>query len=129
MIYQNRNDMITANFEFIEVKDFGETSCPHCGAEGRYIYFWLQDGVKMSAMAGCYKALTGKLAKNDEAKYMELLSVKLAKNKDLNGWDRNIIRLLDYKKESKFPEDWCNQKIKEILSQRKSLLARKGYSY
>jgi hypothetical protein len=33
------------------------TNCPHCGALGRYIYYFtLENGEKAGAMKGCYKA-------------------------------------------------------------------------
>lgn len=86
-------------FEFIGIKDYGATSCPHCGAEGRYIYHWKENGKIRAAMAGCYKALTGKLDKGEDARYFELLSEKQAKGKALNGWDVNIMRLLKFKEE------------------------------
>lgn len=83
-------------FQFLEVKDCGETCCPHCGADGRYIYVWAEFGEIKSAMAGCYKALTGRIKKDDITSHIERLSVKQAKNKPLNGWDKTILRMLDY---------------------------------
>ena len=115
------------NFRFVGVKDCGSTSCPHCGAEGRYIYTWEVDGIIHSAMAGCYKALTGMLEKDEEQKYYILLSEKQAKGSALNGWDKNIIRLLEFKESGKYPESWCNEKIRQQLSERKKYLAKKRY--
>ena len=114
-------------FKFIEIKDCGSTSCPHCGAEGRYIYTWEQDGVVKSAMAGCYKALTGKLEKGEDTRYFELLAEKQAKNKPLNGWDKNILRLQGFLAEGKYTSDWVNAKIAEVLRERKMFLAKKRY--
>lgn len=35
---------------------FGSAQCPHCGAEGRYVYtFICEDGKRRGAMAGCLK--------------------------------------------------------------------------
>ncbi len=36
---KNRIDSSKA-FQFLGVDDCGETCCPHCGADGRYIYAW-----------------------------------------------------------------------------------------
>lgn len=118
----NRNHVI--DFQFISVEDYGSTACPHCGAEGRYIYTWIQDGCMHSAMAGCYKALTGRVSKNEKEQYFELLSEKQAKGKKLNGWDKTIIRLLQFKKEGKYPDSWCDDKISQALSQRKKYLSK-----
>lgn len=114
-------------FEFHEIKDCGETTCPHCGATGRYIYVWSENGKRRSAMAGCYKALTGKLEKGEDVRYFEILAEKLAKNKPLNGWDKNIMRLEGFRREQKYSEGWINSKIKQILSERKMFLAKKRY--
>lgn len=114
-------------FRFISVEDHGSACCPHCGSEGRYIYTWSEDGVVKSAMAGCYKSLTGSIEKNEEDKYFELLAEKQAKNKKLNGWDKSVQRLLGYKLAGKYPESWCDEKINEVLRDRKSYLSKHKY--
>jgi hypothetical protein len=44
---------------FLGVEDMGEEAdahCPHCGAQGRYIYYFeCEDGTRRGAMKGCYK--------------------------------------------------------------------------
>ena len=116
-----------ATFKFIGVKDFGSTCCPHCGAEGRYVYTWKQNDVTYSAMAGCYKKLTCYLEKSEEDRYFELLSEKQAKGKELNGWDKKIIGLINAIEAEKCTSNWGWLKIREILSQRKSYLNKKRY--
>ena len=112
-------------FKFIGVTDCGETCCPHCGADGRYVYTWEMDGVEFSAMAGCFKALTGRMCKDDEARYWILLAEKQVKNKPLNGWDKSILRMLEFKQSGKYPAEWCDQKIKETLRDRQFYLSKK----
>lgn len=112
-------------FKFIGVIDCGNASCPHCGAEGRYIYKWEENGKTKSAMAGCYKALTGKLEKGEDTRYFEILAEKQTKGKELNGWDKNIIRLQGYLAENKYSKEWVEMKIREVLSNRKQYLAKK----
>lgn len=114
-------------FKFIGIKDCGSTSCPHCGAEGRYIYTWEENGVQRSAMAGCYKMLTGNFEKGENEKYFELLSEKQAKGKELNGWDKTVIKMLEFKKNGTYPESWCNEKINNALTERKNFLAKKRF--
>lgn len=117
-----------STFKFIAIQDGGTgASCPHCGAEGRWIYTWEQDGVTRSAMAGCYKALTGQLSKGDDTRYFELLAEKQAKGKPLNGWDTNVLRLQKFMQDGKYAKDWCEMKIREVLRQRKQYLATKRY--
>jgi hypothetical protein len=41
---------------FLETRDCPESSCPHCGANGRYILtFQVEDGRTLGAMRGCVK--------------------------------------------------------------------------
>lgn len=115
-------------FQFLQVDDCGHACCPHCGAEGRYIYSWAEFGVIKSAMAGCYKALTGRLDKDDIANHIERISVKQAKNKPLNGWDKTIVRMLDYIASN--PNDdgkisWANSKISEAVKEAKAYSFKK----
>jgi hypothetical protein len=114
-------------FKFLGVKDYGSTCCPHCGAEGRYIYTWEQDGETKSAMAGCFKMLTGRLSTDDVTRYWVLLAEKQAKGKALNGFDRSIVRLLDYKEQGKYPASWCDTKITETLRDRQVFLSKKQH--
>ena len=114
-------------FKFIGINDCGSTCCPHCGSEGRYIYTWEFNGEVRSAMAGCYKRLTGMIEKSDEDRYFELLSEKQAKGKELNGWDKKIISLVSAIESKKITFDWGWLKIRETLSQRKIYLSKKRY--
>lgn len=115
-------------FQFVEVTDCGNACCPHCGAEGRYIYTWAEFGVLKSAMAGCYKALTGKIKKDDVTAHIERLSVKQAKNKPLNGWDKTILRMLDYVNKNSSDNskvNWANGKIWDAVREAKSYSFKK----
>lgn len=41
---------------FIRTDDCPDSSCPHCGATGRYIHvFQVEDGRTLAAMSGCVK--------------------------------------------------------------------------
>lgn len=123
-LYINEKNEII-QFRFLCIDE--SYSCPHCGAEGRWVYYWIENGIKRGAMAGCYKKLTGMITKGDREKYFELLADKQAKNKPLNGWDKNVIRMMEFMKDGKYPIEWCNQKIDSILKERTMFLAKKRY--
>lgn len=114
-----------ATFKFIGIEE--GSLCPHCGADGKYIYTWEEDGVSHSAMAGCYKSLTGMLEKGEDERYFEKLAEKRIKGKDLTGWDKSIARLLQFKQDGKYPAEWCDEKIRQQLSERKQYLSKKRY--
>ena len=119
-------------FQFIEVNDTGADSgacCPHCGANGRYIYVWAEFGITHAAMAGCYAALTGKIKMNDVDSFIQRLSMKVAKNKSLNGWDKTVIRMQEYIQKNSGDEgkvNWANSKIFEAVRECKSFAFGKG---
>lgn len=119
---QDRRISIDASkpYQFIEIRDCGETCCPHCGADGRYIYKWAEYGKERAAMAGCFKALTGHIKMSDVDKYIQRVSEKQAKGKPLNGWDNTVIRMLDYM--NKHADDaakrtWAHGKIWQAVSE------------
>lgn len=122
--------VLGGTFQFIGIEDTGTASgacCPHCGAEGRYIYKFKIDGVPRGAMAGCYKALTGRLEKGDDVRVYELMAEKQARNKPLNGWEKSLLRLESFR--GKYPDEWIDQKIRETLQHRKAFLSKKGHRY
>jgi hypothetical protein len=124
----------SAAFQFIEVIDTGADSgacCPHCGAEGRYIYVWAEYGQKRSAMAGCYKALTGRIKKDDVTEHIERIAVKQAKHKPLNGWDKTILRMLEYinkNSQDAGKVSWADSKIWQAVREAKAYSFRKFVS-
>lgn len=118
----------TKAFQFLHVEDTGGGCCPHCGAEGRYIYVWAEHGQVKGAMAGCYKALTGKLDKDDYANFMEVLSRKQAADKPLNGWQKTVLRMQNYILENNADDgkvNWALQKIKEAVADQKRYAFKK----
>lgn len=54
---------------------------------------------------------------------------KQAKGKKINTWDASIMRLLKYKEEGKYPVEWCDRKIDDILRDRKIWMANRHYMH
>jgi hypothetical protein len=113
-------------FQFLVVEDCGNACCPHCGAEGRYIYHWAEFGKAHSAMAGCYAALTGRINKDDREQFFETLSKKLATGKPLNGWQKTVMRMQAFIQEGKYSVEWCERKIMEAISDQKRFAFKKA---
>lgn len=79
----------------LDVQDYGEgaaASCPHCGAEGRYIYtFQCEDGTTRGAMRGCF-------ARFPQHPFAKRHAALIQKEKDytekgwtLASWDQDIL--------------------------------------
>lgn len=121
----------TKPYQFLGVNDYGSihdgdgTCCPHCGAECRYVYSWAEFGTKRAAAAGCFSALTGKIKMNDHDNFMRVLAEKQAKNKPLNGWQKTVVKMLEFIESGKYSAEWCNQKIWDAIANQKSYAAHK----
>lgn len=123
----------TKAFQFLYVQDcgpcdpgHGSGTCPHCGADGRYIYVWAEYGKTRGAMAGCYAALTGRIKKDDIDFFMTGLAKKLAKGKPLNGWQKTVMRMQQFIADGKYSPEWCYQKINEAVADQKRYAFKKG---
>lgn len=123
----------TKAFQFLYMQDCGPCDfgggsgcCPHCGAEGRYIYYWSEFGEIRGAMKGCYKALTGRIDKDDYTKFMETMCEKQTKDKPLNGWQKTVLRMQQFISDGKYSVEWCEQKIHEAIADQKRYAFSRG---
>jgi len=69
--------------------------------------------------------LTSSIPVTDERKFWEQLSTKLAKGKDLSGWDKNIMNLNSMR--GQYGDDWVDKKIQETLNKRRAWAANKRW--
>lgn len=77
-------------------------TCPHCGAEGRYIYwFVLEDGSKHGAMSGCIQLFP----QSETAIVHKKILEKTAQKKKLNGWDEKMLDAINDLKYGRINED------------------------
>lgn len=77
--------------QFLHITDSGEygnDSCAHCGADGRYQqHFIVEGGKHMAAMAGCVQLFPI----SPVAKAAQKIAEKERAGKKLNGWDKKIM--------------------------------------
>lgn len=127
--------IITFRFLRVEVReqtvgigfDPAPAICPHCGAEGKYVYVWVENGEERAAMSGCYKKLTGKVSLGEKDSYLAKLAIKRVRGESLNSWDKTIIRMLDFKAQGKYSPAWCDSVINKTLSERSVFLSKNNY--
>lgn len=80
--------------------DDGPTAtCPHCGADGRYV-FWFdcEDGTHRGAMSGCIKLFPVSPVAEVDRKLIEKLhdlQKRYGKETTLNSWQRKIREAID----------------------------------
>ncbi len=72
--------------------DGGATAtCPHCGADGRYIYTCLMsDGTRKGMMKGCLQTF-----RKDPCAHACELALEKEAHKKASSWDRRILDALD----------------------------------
>lgn len=76
----------------------GGTFCPHCGAEGRYIFHFLaEDGKQHGAMKGCFRRFPKHPLAAEAAELLERQRERQRKGQELSGWDQTMLAaILDY---------------------------------
>lgn len=127
-IYSNLPTVV----EIIKLEDSGEggaASCPHCGATGRYIYWFVaSDGATYGAMRGCFN-------KFPKSGYFNLMSEILKKEKDaekkgrkLASWDRNIMQAIRNFTNGLILEDNLKGIIAIENHNKRGYMVRMGYS-
>lgn len=135
-LYVDSNNEII-KFRFLYVKDgripvgvgFDEQPaiCPHCGAEGRWIYTWIENGEMRGAMAGCFSKMFRDKDLGEINNAIIKSRTKEAKKEALNGWDKTIIRMDTFMQQGKYDKSWCESKIREAIMSRESYLKKRRY--
>lgn len=76
---------------FVGVHDsgeFGNATCPHCGADGRYVWtFITEDGVQRGAMAGCIQKFPVSKLADEHKRIIDRQRQRQAKGQSLASWD------------------------------------------
>lgn len=77
---------------FLGTDDSAGSSCPHCGATGRYIHrFIVEDGRTLAAMSGCVKLFPVSAVANEEHRLRKKEREYAKKNWTLNRDDQNAL--------------------------------------
>jgi hypothetical protein len=80
--------------EVEQIEDRGPESgacCPHCGADGRYItWFITEDGARHGAMAGCFKLFP----KSRYAARVAGILEKERNRRKLASWDQKVLEAI-----------------------------------
>jgi hypothetical protein len=68
--------------------EYGAATCPHCGADGRYVWSFLcEDGTRRGAMAGCIRLFPVSAVADEHRKIMERQADREKKGRNLASWD------------------------------------------
>ena len=123
--------------------DGGGTRCPHCGAEGRYVHFFLcDDGKVHAAMSGCIKlfphkptimskmaesAIEKEQALRDEAKVR--FTYPGQTKRKLASWFQVTLDTLDKLKDGLITLEQADAVIRNQYDTRGAWLQNNGFGY
>lgn len=100
--------------------DMGATAiCPHCGAEGRYIYsFKCADGTTRGAMRGCLSKFPRHRFASESQRILEK-ALEYQKNKwQLPSWDKEIKDAIFAFADNQISEPEANERIRKAQAAR-----------
>lgn len=102
--------------------EYGATTCPHCDAKGRYIYWFITEaGERKGAMAGCIKLYpTSPLADAHKS-----VLDKVRSDKALNGWDTKILEAIEATAAGTITIDQAEAAVKAQQISRAAWVAKK----
>lgn len=106
----------------------GSTNCPHCGAEGRYVFhFVCADGSRRAAMSGCVNLFPA----TPEALLTQQAHSKAAQalrdGKQLASWWKEILAAVEALEAGEMTPDLFRASVRASDGRRRSWLARNGY--
>lgn len=68
--------------------EYGNASCPHCGADGRYVWtFTVEDGRTLGAMSGCLKLYPVSPLAEEHKRIIERQKQRAKRDGKLASWD------------------------------------------
>lgn len=127
-IYANLPNVV----EILSLEDAGEggaASCPHCGAIGRYVYwFSADDGNHYGAMKGCFKHFP-------KSKYFERMADILRKEKEaakkgrkLASWDQDVLNAIRALADNKTTQEGVDDVIARADRAKRAYMKRMGWA-
>ncbi|MCL4296301.1 MAG: hypothetical protein KJ077_11255 [Anaerolineae bacterium] len=116
--------------------EFGAATCPHCGAQGRYIYWFVcDDGSQRGAMRGCFEHFP----KHPFAdRYAQILDKEIQNAKrrrpavqgqgwSLASWDASIKDAIEKYGAGQLSEAAAWEAIREADRAKKQWMKRRGF--
>lgn len=106
----------------------GAASCPHCGAIGRYIYwFACSDGTQRGAMKGCFSHFPKHPFADRHAQVLAKQKSNAKKGWSLASWDAKVMQAIEEFGEGRITEWQAKDIIRQADSDKKAWMKQKGY--
>lgn len=106
----------------------GAAACPHCGALGRYTYYFTcADGTRRGAMKGCFSHFPKHPFAERYAQILEKQKANAKKGWNMASWDKSVIDAIEQFGRGEITEWQAKDIIREADSNKKSWMKRKGF--
>lgn len=107
--------------------EYGNATCPHCGALGRYVWtFKCDDGTTRGAMAGCIKLFPRSPLADEHMKLVERFKERQAEGKSLASWDEAKLDAIEDAIDGKITEAEALYVVKVQNSRRSQWMNSRG---
>lgn len=104
--------------------------CPHCGAEGRYVYSFLcDDGTRRGAMRGCFSKFPRHRFAVESARILDKEADYKKKGWSLPTWDRDMLDAILKFADGVLPEAEAEAAIRAAKTRRDAYKRRRSGTY
>lgn len=101
-------------------------TCPHCGADGRYVYHFLcEDGTTRGAMKGCIQLFPRTAASYECEKALAKFNNKKA---HVSKWDERVLKALEQFRAGTLPLIGLEAVCAQVKAEKKTWMIMKGYA-
>lgn len=125
---------VVAITHFEDSGEYGNARCPHCGAEGRYVYYFrCDDGTERGAMKGCFsKFPQHPFAKihariMDKQKDLDRINQERRQDRKLASWDVEQLEAIEAFAAGDMDEIEVDEIIRDAEARKNRWLKSHGY--
>lgn len=115
----------------LDVEDGGPNGgalCPHCGAQGRWIYHFLaENGQQYGAMKGCFRKFPKHPLAAEAAELLERQRERQRKGQELSGWDQMMLAAIEDYGEHRISEAQAMDIIRAQKARKAAWMKRRHY--
>jgi len=120
------DDTLPRIIYFQSLQDCGDSNaqCPHCGAKGRYIYWFIcEDGQRRGAMSGCVKHFPWHRFAHEHKRILDKSRTK----KKLTSWDDEMVKAIEAFADGSIDERTADSRIRLAKKRRESWMKRRRW--
>ncbi len=104
------------------------TFCPHCGAKGRFIiYFLAENGEQRGAMKGCFRKFPKHPLAAEAAELLERQRERQKKGQQLSGWDQTMLSAIEDYGEYRISEDQAMEIVRMQKARKAAWMKKRRY--